>query len=369
MALDYILPSAEFETNEEGEVFRLEKRCKLKGKDFDVTLSGLTGSDFKLNSLGVRPQAVPLYAFTPDELPADTRIIHPDLSPSEADRKANDLHSNNIRLYNRARVICSAMIGEKISLIYFPVWALSYRSGGDLYTILIDSLAKRGYMRVAGRFDYSAKIKADTYSAFVKPGKHQCPNCGSDLAEHHFSLFYPCHNCLRGFMLESSGYKQMKTLCSNYKVGMPYWRFPLEFSINRPYKTVADFNKLLTAELALLRKEKRENSFYLYSPAFKATDVELWVKRAIGTLLTQPHDQLEEKLPGDGPVFTIDEAEAKQMALFLWRSATVKYARLSRDEFAIDDSKLPAGELVWLPIDDFNLAARSAEFKEVDINH
>jgi len=259
------------------------------------------------------------------------------------------------------------MIGEKISVIYFPVWAVTYNSRGEGKTVFVDAVAKRGYAGTEKPFEYKGQVSTGQNSHYIQLLKHQCPNCGADLKENHFSLFYPCTNCDRPYILSDDGYRQVKCLAADPQVCVPYWRFPLEFQGRKRYKTVKDYYSLLTTEVALLRKEKRDNPFYLYSPAFKATDVNLWVKRAITILKTQPHDRLAEKFPKDGPVLCIDEDEAKETAIFLWRVIAERYGRLQTEGFYLDEDGLQPGEIIWLPIQDFQLIVKSAEFKEVDV--
>jgi len=367
MALDYLAPSVKFEEAPNGQIIQIESKCELKGKDFDVTVPAFSSDEFKLPSLGIRPQSLPLYAFSREETPDDAVMVRSDISPAEVETKAMELHKHNINIYNKSASVCSAMIGEKISVIYFPVWAVTFNSGGEDKTVFVDAVAKRGYTQTEKPFEYKGHISSEKNSHYIQLLKHQCPNCGSDLKENHFSLFYPCTNCNRPYILSDNGYRQVKCLAADPDVCVPYWRFPLEFHGRKSYKTVKDFYNLLTTEVALLRKEKRDNPFYLYSPAFKATDVNLWVKRATAILKTQPHDKLTEKFPKDGPVLCIDEDEAKEMAIFLWRVIAEKYARLQTGEFCPDDDNFQSGEIVWLPIQDFQLIAKSAEFKEVDV--
>jgi hypothetical protein len=131
---------------------------------------------------------------------------------------------------------------------------------------------------------------------------------------------------------------------------------------------VKDFYNLLPSEIVLLRKEKRENRFYLYSPAFKTSDVNRLVSRAMTVLRTQPHDKLVEKIPAKGPVMSIDEAEAREMAVFLWNIATFKYPRLRSKEFYLDEESLTPGEIVWLPMRDTRLIVRATTYRQVNVS-
>jgi len=367
MALDYLAPSTEIIETSDGMPMPVKTKFKLKGKDFDVTTPAFSSDEFGITSLGIRPQAAALYAFSREEIPSEAIVVGSDITAAHAERQAMDLHRHNIGLYNKSEAVCSAMIGEKISVIYFPIWAITHKTDGEYKTVLVDSLAKRGYAKIDKPFEYTGKKSIEQNSQFIKPLKHQCPNCGADLEEKRFSLFYQCVNCDRAYLITDDGYSQIQCQAAEELLCAPYWRFPLEFKHKTRYKTVRDFSKLLTAEIALLRKEKQENRFYLYSPAFKAADVVRWAKKAISILKTQPHAKLKNKPPAKGLDFYIDEPEAKEMAVFLWQMSAVKYARLQGPDFRFTESDMPAGEIVWLPIKDYQLLDMASRFKEVNI--
>ncbi|MCP4583301.1 MAG: hypothetical protein GY839_16970 [candidate division Zixibacteria bacterium] len=367
MALDYLTPETQIVEAVDEMPIPVKAKHKLKAKDFDVTVPAFDPGEFRLSSLGVRPQSVPLYAFSREEIPEDTVIVKSDISPQVAEDRAMKLHNSNIKLYNKTSPLFSAMIGEQISMIYFPVWVITHENGSDSRIVFVDALAKRGYNQAEGPFEFDNRGLDDENSHFINPLKHQCPNCGADLDQQHFSLFYPCKNCDRSFILEGEGYTQVKYLTAETSLCAPYWRFPLELKWKRLYKTVDEFSNLLTGEITLLRKEKRGKQFYLYCPAFKVSSARRLTDKALMLLRTQPHDKLIDCLPEQGPVLSIDEDEARQMAVFLWRIMIVKNARLTRKEFRIEEGNLPEGEIVWLPMQDFQLIGKAISYREVNM--
>ena len=369
IALDYIVPPVKINPLAELSEDLPEKKPKLKAKDFDVTIPAFDSTDFNMISLGIRPQSVPVYAFSYAEVAADIRIIGSTITPSIAEAQALKMRDSNTLLYNKAEAAISAMIGERLTVIYFPVCALTHETNGEKKTVFVDALAKRGYAQIDKEFSYAGKLSESANSHYIKPLRHQCPNCGADLAEDHFSLFYPCHNCDRSYLLNDDSYNEVKPLSAQSSLCAPYWRFPLEFNDRKSYKTVEDFSKILGGEIALLRKEKRQNRFYLYSPAFKSTDIHSWFDSAYSVLRTQPHDRLTESLPGQSLAFCIDEIEARQMAIFLWRMLTVKYAWKMKSKLAFDESSLPPGQIVWLPATNLKSTAKALNFKEVDVSN
>ena len=350
------------------EATAVDKKPKLKAKDFDVTIPAFDSGVFGLSSLGIRPKAVPLYCFRREEIPEGTVLVNSEITPTQAEDKALKMRDSNMLLYDKQEADISAMIGERVSAIYFPIWALTYDTDGQRKTVFVDALAKRGYNQIEGDFEYDQNEALDGNSHFVMPTRHQCPNCGADLKDDSFSLFYPCYNCDRSYMLGPSGdYMQVKVKCADSNLVAPFWRFSLDIKADIPLKTVADFSRILTAEIALLRKEKRENQFYLYSPAFKSRDAKSWFKNAYSMLVTQPHDELSEKLPRSYLPFTIDEGEAREMAIFLWKRLAMKYAWQGQYPGELTESMLPGGEIIWLPAQNYALIDKAVSYKEVDV--
>ena len=368
IALDYLLPQTIFIESENGESPPIpQKEPVLKAKDFDVTIPAFPSEEFGLVSLGIRPQSVPLFCFSREELPHNAVIVHTNITPTHAEDQALKMRENNIITYNKASTLFSAMIGEKLSVIYFPVWALTHEVNGDKRTVLVDGLAKRGYLQTDKPLEYFSNKSADDHSHYIKPLRHQCPNCGADLPDDSFSLFYPCKNCGRSYLINDNGYTETKTLSADSSIVAPYWRFPLELKLGKSYKTVPEFSKILSGEIAFLRKEKRGNKFYLYSPAFRSLDINSWFENGFSMLRTQPHDTLSENLPAKRLVLSIDEAEGRQMAIFLWRRIIFKYSWKMGNKLDLNETDLPSGEIIWLPTTDYKLIKSTMGFKEVSV--
>jgi len=372
MALDYIASTVveqqQIDFNEEiADSVVLSKKLQLKGKNFDVTIPAITDAGFGLTTLGIRPAAVPLYSFCPADIPAGAKIVNANVDCGSIVQLAQNLHNANTNLYNQGKVLYSAMIGEQISLIYFPIWALIHQQGSNQKTIFVDALARRAYAQIDGAFELGDNLHQVIEPITITPSRHQCPNCGADLEDKPFSLYYPCTNCKRAYMLAPNGYRQIHPKTANSTKTAPFWRFPLELKGRETYKTVMDYSKILVSELSFLRKEKRDNPFYLYSPAFYAPDVGRWAEMALRLLKSQPHDQLVEKIPVAGPDLAIEQNEAKQMAAFIWKVAMTRYRKAQKDEFQVDELSLPDGEIVWLPLEDENLLSKSRNYHQVNV--
>ncbi len=364
MAIDYLRTEEVIEIPESDGLIEYRRKFVLKGKDFDITFPAYTQPEFGLDSLGVRPVAVPLYAERP-AMPEGGIMVGSAIAGGDARELALKQHTANLTYYNRAEPLCQAMIGSQVSVVYFPIWVINHEFAGAQKAVFVDALAGRGYQSLDFPFDYTGPQSTQKNSIFIKPEKHQCPNCGADLAESQFSLFFGCKNCRRGYLLDQSGLKSSNPLVANGGVA-PYWRFHLEIKSGKTYKKVADYAELLVSELSLMAQAKRENLFYLYAPAFRSADVGRWAEAALRMFRSQPSDRLENKLPPDLAEVTISEADAREMAVFLWQVSTYRYPGL-KDWISIVRNSLPAnGELVWFPQSDANLMSKAKAYRAVN---
>ena len=364
LAVDYLRTEEVIEIPDGDGLVEKRRKFILKGKDFDITFPAFDEVDFGLVSLGIRPAAVPLYAEQP-VLPEGGVIVGSALTGGQARELALKQHEANLSYYDKAEPLCQAMIGGQISVVYFPIWVINHEFAGVQKAVFVDALAGRGYQSLDYPFNYDGPPSTQKNSIFIKPERHQCPNCGADLAESQFSLFFGCKNCRRSFLLDQSGLKPITPQVADGAVA-PYWRYHLEIKSGKAYKKVADYSELLVSELSFMAKDKRENPFYLYAPAFRSADVGRWAEAALRMFRSQPNCRLENKLPPDHAEVTIAEAEAREMAVFLWQVSTYRYPNL-RDMTAVVRNSLPeAGELVWFPQSDIDLINKAAAFRAVN---
>lgn len=364
LAVDYLSTEEVIEIPESDGLVEKRRRFILKGKDFDITFPAFNEVDFGLVSLGIRPAAVPLHAEQP-AMPEGGVVVGSTLSGSQARELALKQHEANLAYYDEAESLCGAMIGSQLSVVYFPIWVINHEFAGVQKAVFVDALAGRGYQSLDHPFNYDGPPSTQKNSSLIKPERHQCPNCGADLAESQFSLFFGCKNCRRSYLLDRSG---LKTVIPRVADGAtaPYWRYHLEIKSGKTYKKVADYSELLVSELSLLAKDKRDNPFYLYAPAFRSADVGRWAEAALRMFRSQPADRLDDKLPPDLAEVTISDTDAREMAFFLWQVSTYRYPKLRYLTAVVRNSLPAAGELVWLPQTDADLMNKAAAFRAVN---
>lgn len=346
----------------------LEKRNKylLKGKDFDITIPAYNEPAFALVSLGIRPAAVPLFAARPESKIAATVMVGTAIPPEIARQTAINQHKANMAFYNRGESLCRAMIGEQISLIYFPVYVINHEFSGVQKSVFVDALAGRGYHTHDSAFRYNGPLSIQKHSSYMVPQRHQCPNCGADLPKSQFSLYFPCKNCSRAFLFENSGLTLITPLIATTGAVAPYWRFGLEIRSEKVYTKVSDFSELLVSEISLMQKEKRDNLFYAYAPAFRSGDVSRWAELSLKIFRSQPSVNLQSRIEIDSLDVTISSADARAMAAFLWNVLTCRYSSFPDYAESIEHWMSPNGELVWLPFVDSNLLSKAKAYRPVN---
>ncbi len=327
----------------------IEQKCRA----FDLTVPAFDEKSFGLESLGVRPEVVPLIAFQKGNMPQNSRLLDITINPESAKRTSMGFfYYNQGNTDGREEHVTSEMIGEGLSVIYYPVWAYSIARDSMESTLFIDGLAKRVINEIAEAFENSPKGKDESTATELNPVQHKCPNCGFDLPISDSSLFYHCSNCDHSYLIKDDGYQSAETLSSVNEQGSsyyPFWRFP--FSTGAKIKTVAEFSKILPGEIPLIAKNKAQNIFYLYSPAFKIADLRSLTARGIRLCNMQPILEIEKAPVVPAAEMVLPESEGKELVRFYWNSMRIKYKFLDNDIYNFDKSLVGAGELIWLTMD------------------
>ncbi|OGC90809.1 MAG: hypothetical protein A2W25_12800 [candidate division Zixibacteria bacterium RBG_16_53_22] len=334
------------------------QRCR----HFDLTIPAFENKAFGLESLGVRPEVIPLSVFAKDILLPRSIPLGIRVSPDDAKQSAMGMFAFNLgfALEGKEHVI-SEMIGEGLSIIYYPVWALSATVGGMPVTYFIDGLSKRIINETSEPFEDRSGETGLVIGDEFKPIPHRCPNCGADLPVSEFSLIYYCRNCHKSYIVVSDGYRLTKTRSALHEQGkdyFPYWRF--QFKGGRGESSVGEFAKILTGEIPLIAKNKAKNAFYLYVPAFKMPDLDNMTTRAIRLCRTQPRLELSEDEITPAADMILPECEAVELARFYWQVIRSRYRYLNIPDYVFTQGSLVGqGELLWLTMTDSTGPAKS----------
>jgi predicted RNA-binding Zn-ribbon protein involved in translation (DUF1610 family) len=331
----------------------LKKRVfHQKCRHFDLTIPGFNNKSFGLDSLGIRPGVMPLTAYHEEVFPQGSIQADVEVSPEEAREKAMAMFFFNLGFAaGNKECLSSEMIGEGLSVIYYPVWAYSIRQNDMPTTMFVDGLNKRVYHEIPGTFEYRASGLDRSKAEEMNPVQHKCPNCGFDLPTSESSLFYYCANCSRSYIIKDDNYMLTDLRCGNYEAERyfhPFWRFML--STDNNIDTVGEFSKILTGEIPLIARSKVNNPFYLYVPAFRSTNLSTLTSVGIRLCRVQPEIEIKKRNFSRAAEMVLPEGEAIELARFYWNVIRSKYRYLSGSEFDFDSCRLGQAEIIWLSL-------------------
>lgn len=321
------------------------KRCR----HFDLTVPAFAEKEFGLDSLGIRPEVMPLKAYRGSEFTENSRIPDIIVSPDEAVQQAMAMFFFNIGVATDDREFMSSeMIGEGLSVILYPVSACVIDHNGMVSTLFVDGLAKRVYNEIPGDAEFHSKGIDNSTATELDPVQHKCPNCGFDLPVSQRSLFYYCRNCDRSYMIGDDTYHKVEPRCAAYESKAnyhPFWRFP--FSV-KDKDTVGKFSKILTGEIPLIARSKKDNKFYLYVPAFRSTNLESLTSLGLRLCRVQPELEIESQMRPQATEMVLPPGEGLELGRFYWNMLRSKYMYLTGSEYDFDSCSAGEGELVWL---------------------
>jgi predicted RNA-binding Zn-ribbon protein involved in translation (DUF1610 family) len=343
-----------------------QQRCR----SFDLTVPAFEEKAFVLDSLGVRPEVMPLTAFTNDALPRDAIRVDLTVSPENARKLSMGMFALNLGVASEGKsCVISEMVGDGLSVIYYPVWAYAVRKDGHELTFILDGLAKSVISVIPGLFEYRPTGKDISQAGILTPIQHKCPSCGFNLPTSECSLHYHCANCGKSYMLKTDTYQKVETISFQYEPAAghyPFWRFP--FITGENLKTVADFSKILTGEIPLLAKNKARMPFYLYIPAFRIPDLEILTGRGLRLCRTQPILSPANKELKPEAELVLPENEALKLAKFYWTSVRSRYKYLDKEMFEFKPQDAGPGELIWLTMTPFRPNAILTEKKQAQLS-
>lgn len=328
---------------------------ELRARLLDLTSPGCSNQPFDLSNLGVRPQAVTAWAFKEEDLKHAQFVWPVDLTPAEAEKAALRMNGANMALAHGGKAHeFSEVVGEHQTLIYFPVYQVTGRTSHpaiDL-VIAIDGVSRRVLWLKKESWTVPWMHEAVNTEAHWTPQPHRCPVCGANLPASERSLFYICTNCSRAWLLEREGFGPVESTFVGEGEGdlYPFWRARLDFGKSPGYYSVGSFSKLLTADIPLLDKRKRELPFHVYVPAFAGADADGQVELATRATRTQPVVVPSRPIRRVSAEMSLTASEGLEFARFVWDWLRMSYTHLRSEDFAWKSGRTGSAQLVWLPL-------------------
>ncbi len=342
------------------------RRCR----NFDLTIPAFDNKMFGLDSLGVRPGVMPLTVYHKIFFPSESALLDITVTPEQAEQTAMIMFFFGVGMTAADKnYLSSEMIGEGLSVIYYPVWAYSVERDGMVSTMFIDGLTKDVYHEVFDSFEYNGRGADVSKAVELNPTQHKCPNCGFDLPVSELSLYYYCANCDRSYTLEDDDYHSVELKCASHENGSnyhPFWRF--QFAIGET-DTVGKFSKILTGEIPLIKKSKANNPFYLYIPAFHSGNLNALTNLGGRLCRMQPELSFNKKSQPPSADMFLPESEGLELARFYWNLLRSKYMFLCGEKYDFESCDIKKGELIWLGLNRSYGGPKKVNFKKAQASY
>lgn len=264
---------------------------ELQTKVFDLSFPAWKRPSLGLDSLGVRPTALPLRLFHPSRLSENELVLPAEVSLQEAIRYSSSFLTFGFADSSlTAELEDTQLIGETYALVYFPFWLLEVREGGKSGLLVADAVANRvtkvlwdedlsGFPPVGERSEEFATLR-------LMPTR--CPVCAWDFQPSPHSKVHVCLICARAWAEYQGSYRevpyQLAELPPAWK--LPVWYLPfwnLETKIHSAeglLRTQQDLRKLAPNLPSGLDESRMADPIRFLIPAFKINSMPALLKLA-----------------------------------------------------------------------------------------
>jgi len=146
-------------------------------------------------SLGVRPSVLRLELYQKETLQSLGKIVGVDISPQEAFSHGMKTVKNRVLLYRR-------VLGQVLSIIYFPYWIIEVKKGEKHILTLVDAVSEKvteleAPTHLLKELDHKSLKTSQTIG--FRP--LACPNCGWDLPIRPDDVIFFCSSCRKPWQI------------------------------------------------------------------------------------------------------------------------------------------------------------------------
>ena len=334
---------------------------KLRAVPYIRTFPGFESENFQMISIGLRAQAMKMWPFNREKMGLEALLLEQNISLKQAVKKSLQTSGPVLDGGKRSLHISkTALIGEKYSLIYFPLFYFLLAMGGTKRTAIVDGLSHK---IIKGELPKGALKANDPGEKFPYTPLNfipfKCPNCGWDLPFQPSARIHLCNTCGMAWQEFGGRFHQVK-----YKVWepeipvknllyLPLWR--LQITITTPkkeYHSLREFFELFPQPRIQDQRKLEKESIYFYVPAFRIRNPVAVDKFASRLILHQP--PIPEELPTNlrekraGPAW-LPLGEAMEMAQMLLFSITPKRSKPIQAAVKEATIRLAHREMLWVP--------------------
>jgi len=175
-----------------------DESLELRDRYVEKNFNGCHLEGVGLYSLGVRPSVLRLELFRKELLQSLGKIVPANLTPQEAWSRGMKTDKLNPLRYRR-------VIGQILSVIYFPFWFVEIKRGANTFLAIVDAVSKSIIKLDAPPSLYGVLDRElDSEPPVVGFRPLACPNCGWDLpvAPEHVTFY--CSSCERNWQILGS---------------------------------------------------------------------------------------------------------------------------------------------------------------------
>lgn len=170
---------------------------KLRAVPYIRTFPAFESETFQMLSIGLRAQAMKVWPFNREKMGSDALIVKQEVSLKEAVKKSLQTSGPVLEGAQRSlHIKKTALIGEKYSILYFPLFYFVLRIGENNPRMIIDGLSHKiikGKLPNEGLEPNDPEEKFPyTPLAFIP---FKCPNCGWDLPFQPSARIHVCNTC------------------------------------------------------------------------------------------------------------------------------------------------------------------------------
>jgi predicted Zn-ribbon and HTH transcriptional regulator len=351
---------------------------ELQTKMFDLSFPAWKRPSLGLDSLGVRPSALPLRLFHPSRLSGNELVLPTEVSTQEAMRYSSSFLTFGFADGSlTAELEDTQLIGETYALIYFPFWLLEVKEEGKTGLLVADAMANRVtkvlWDEDLSGFPPAGKRPEDFATLRLMPAR--CPVCAWDFQPSTRSKVHVCLICARAWAEYEGSYRevpyQLADLPATWKLPvryLPFWNLETRIRTAQALlRTQGDLRKLAPNLQGSVDQSKMTDPIRFLVPAFRIKSMPALLKLASLFSLRPPEANLRV---GDNLAnrrfegVDLPGTEAIEAARVVLLSLLPRYSRAAR--LLLKDASLEAAppRLVYYPFH-----RKGLHLREVNSDH